>query len=194
MQTILEREEIREEISVRPRREHHPTKQAATAIAKGAAAGLVAGITASWVMTQFMSLMNRLTPQDKSQGGQSQAEEEPSTVELADRLSWALRGRPIPEQSRSAAGQMVHYGYGTLMGGVYGALCEMDKTSRVSVAAGVPWGVALWIAGDEIAVPALKLSRPPTEHPISVHVSAFAAHVVYGLCTDVIRRSLLRIM
>ena len=42
--------------------------------------------------------------------------------------------------------------------------------------------------GDEIAVPAFGLSRPSTDSPPGVHAQAWAAHIVYGVTAELVRR------
>src|ERR1700678_440275 len=51
---------------------------------------------------------------------------------------------------------------------------------------------AVWAIADEIAVPALKLSKPPTDYPVSTHASALAAHLVYGISTALLCREILK--
>jgi uncharacterized membrane protein YagU involved in acid resistance len=54
---------------------------------------------------------------------------------------------------------------------------------------GLPFGAAVWLGADEVAVPAFGLSKAPMEYPASTHASALAAHLVYGLTVDVVRRA-----
>jgi uncharacterized membrane protein YagU involved in acid resistance len=78
------------------------------------------------------------------------------------------------------------------MGGVYGALTELSP--KVASGAGMPFGAALWLAADEVAVPALGLSKKPTESPAPIHAYALASHLVYGLTTDLVRRVVRRVL
>jgi len=55
---------------------------------------------------------------------------------------------------------------------------------------GLPLAAALWLAADEAAVPALGLSKSPLDYPLSSHLSALAAHGVYGVTTELARRAL----
>jgi uncharacterized membrane protein YagU involved in acid resistance len=82
----------------------------------------------------------------------------------------------------------VHYGFGTLVGGLYGVVAEEVPT--LAVAAGVPFATALWLAADEVAVPLLKLAPPPTQVPVQKHAAALGAHLVYGLVLEGVRRGL----
>ena len=86
----------------------------------------------------------------------------------------------------------MHYAFGTVVGGVYGVVAEFAPV--VTTGAGVPFGTAVWLGADEIAVPALGLSKPPTQYPLSKHLYAIASHFVYGLTTDVVRRSLRKVL
>jgi putative membrane protein len=80
----------------------------------------------------------------------------------------------------------LHYGFGALTGAAYGVLAELAP--GVTRGVGVPFGTAVWLGADEIAVPAFGLSGLPWEHPPSVHARALAAHLVYGVATEGLRR------
>jgi uncharacterized membrane protein YagU involved in acid resistance len=55
---------------------------------------------------------------------------------------------------------------------------------------GLAYAAALWLAADEIMVPALKLSKTPDEYPLSKHLEGLGAHLVYGATTEGLRRAL----
>jgi uncharacterized membrane protein YagU involved in acid resistance len=59
---------------------------------------------------------------------------------------------------------------------------------------GIPYSTLLWLGGDEIALPALGLSKPPTDVPAEKHASALAMHFVYGITLDISRRVLRRVL
>ncbi len=86
----------------------------------------------------------------------------------------------------------MHYIFGTATGGLYGAAAEL--TPSIGVGAAVPFGIVFWLIADETAVPALGLSKAPTEYPLSTHATALAAHCVYGLTVDAVRRGMRRLM
>jgi len=58
----------------------------------------------------------------------------------------------------------------------------------VTAGAGLPNGASIWVVADERVVPALGLSKSPTEYPLSIHAYALASHFVYGLTTELVRR------
>ena len=73
-----------------------------------------------------------------------------------------------------------------MVGGLYGGIAEV--LPGVAAGLGLPFGFALWLLGDEVAVPALGLAKPPLEYPPEVHADALAAHFMYGVTTDLLRR------
>ncbi len=168
-----------------------------TDVLRGLAAGLIGGLVASWTMNQFQSLTSKLAEElDKSQGGQKKKEApekkegDDATVKAASAISEKVFDHKLTKTEKKVAGPAVHYAFGTIMGGFYGVAAELAPV--ISAGAGLPFGAVFWLAADEAAVPALGLSKPPTEHPLSTHASALASHFVYGLTTDVVRRAVRR--
>jgi putative membrane protein len=176
---------------------------------KGAAVGLAAGLAATWVMTQFQELSGKLEQQLKEKGEDSsrapqhsakrgkpesagEEQEDDATVKAAAKLSRALFHHKLTRREKKTAGPAMHYGFGALTGAAYGALAELAP--GVTRGAGVPFGTAVWLAADEISVPAFGLSRPPWEYPPSVHARALGAHLVYGLATEGVRRLVRRVL
>jgi putative membrane protein len=53
---------------------------------------------------------------------------------------------------------------------------------------GAAYGTAVWAGADEIAMPALGLSAPTDQQPFERHFHSFAAHIVYGVTTELVRR------
>lgn len=157
---------------------------------KGATAGLVGGAVATWVMTQFQ---NAVPPETfaqllgESSGDDTSGESgEPSTVKAAEAISEGVFGHELTKAEKKQAGPAVHYATGLSAGAAYGALAEVWGDADDGF--GLPFGTFFWLAADEVAVPALGLSDPPTEQPPSVHLYGLAAHLVYGLTTDIVRR------
>ena len=159
---------------------------------KGVAAGAIGGIVASWAMDEFQAAWMRVAATRRSENGAKETgkshEQEPATVKAAEKVSQKLFGHRLENSEKEWAGNAVHYATGGTSGAVYGLTAEL--TPRVTTAAGVPFGTAVWLAIDEGAVPLLGLSNGPTKYPISTHVYALASHFVYGLTTEVVRRAL----
>lgn len=144
-------------------------------------------------MNQFQAVLSSAEKAvaEKSDGQQqSGGGGEDATVKTAEAISETLGGHEMTEAEKKWAGPAVHYGFGALMGAVYGAL--VHAAPEIGLGRGALFGTALWLGADEIAVPAFGLSGPSTETPASSHVSALAAHLVYGLVTDLVKRSLVQ--
>lgn len=158
-----------------------------TDIAKGALAGAAAGLVASFAMNQFQAALAKVKPQQEEQG-QPADEDEPATVKVADAVAHRVLDRDLRKEEKDSAGNAVHYAFGAVAGALYGAIAEASTASRLGF--GTLFGSVLWFLADEIAVPGFHLSKPPTAYPPSVHASAWASHLVYGITADLVRRGL----
>jgi len=154
-------------------------------IAKGAAAGLVGGLVASFVMNEFQALWTKLSNDDANTPEAKQ--QEPATVKAAEMVTQGTVGHQLTEAEKEYAGPAVHYAMGGTSGAIYGAMSELMPAATTG--AGLPFGAAVWLVADEIAVPALGLSRSPAEYPLSTHGYALVSHLVYGLTTEAVRRA-----
>ncbi len=128
---------------------------------------------------------------EQAEEEQKQATQENSTEIVARKIA-AVAGAQIPPGSRKQAGQVVDYGFGTLMGMVYGVAAELAP--EVSSGGGTAFGTLLFLGADEIAVPALSLSPPPTETAPTDHLQHWAAHIVYGGTLELVRVLLRRLV
>ncbi len=135
-------------------------------------------------MNQTHALIARF--KKKQQEPQSDGESEDATMKAADKTVSIVIGRHLSREQKKKAGPMVHYLFGTAMGALYAAVAERQR--HVSFASGPIFGTALFLSVDEIGVPLAGLSGPPAEYPISSHLEALAAHLVYGVTTDLVRR------
>lgn len=160
---------------------------------KGAFAGVLGGLAASFVMNQFGAAWTKveesLTPQ-KDQGANASSGGDDATVKTANAISTGVLGHRLEAGEKKWAGPAVHYAFGALVGGVYGVAAESAPVT--SIGYGTAYGSAVWLLADEIAVPAAGLSGPPAETTPKMHVKAWASHLVYGLVTDLTRRAVLK--
>lgn len=167
---------------------------------KGMVAGLAGGLAGSLLMNGVHTLTERLSqsleekesPQHSAHRGKKESAEQESgddaTVRAADKISQGIFGHHLKKREKRWAGPAVHYTMGGVTGALYGAAAELAP--GVTRGAGLPFGTAVWLGADEVAVPALGLAEPPLQHPPSVHARALAAHLVYGLATEGVRRLL----
>ena len=155
------------------------------AIWKGLVAGAAGGLVGAWMMNQAQAAISKLE-KEEPQKAESRGESEDATMKAADKIVSMPTGRHLTHEQKKIGGPIVHYAFGAVMGAAYGAATE--PLWRIGPAAGLIFGSALFVGADEIGVPLAGLSGPPRETPISSHLQALAAHLVYGVTADLVRR------
>lgn len=160
-------------------------------VLKGLAAGAVAGLAASWAMNQYQKAWSAASSalanstNGKSDKASEHSGEQDPTITIADKISRTVRGRSLRKREQKKAGTLVHYAFGSVVGGLYGATVEMAPA--VKSAAGMSFGSSVFAGMDEIALPLLNLAKAPGEYPISRHLYGLSSHLVYGLTTELVR-------
>ncbi|HEX6494981.1 MAG TPA: DUF1440 domain-containing protein [Acidobacteriaceae bacterium] len=169
-------------------------------LVRGTLAGIAGGLAASWVMNVFMSSVGeRLTEsllsdedsleQHLHQQEQTDEPKEDATMKAAEGIVHGVTGgRHLSHEERKEAGPVVHYTFGALVGGVYGALAECSHWT--SLGFGTAFGALLFASADLVGVPAFGLAPSPAEQPIAAQATPLAAHLVYGATTDLVRRAI----
>ena len=177
---------------------------------KGLAAGAAGGLVASVVMNQFQSWVGQtIAGSERSHGAQSlqqgspdhgaarelkergsEDETDDAAMRLANVVSEGVFEHGLSQHEKQTAGTAVHYVFGVTTGAWYGAAAEAFPV--ITAGGGLPFGGVVWLTADEGLVPALGLSKSPSEYPLSIHAYAFASHLVYGLTTELVRRAVRR--
>lgn len=161
-------------------------------VVKGAFVGLVAGLAATVVMTEYQNLLSAMAEEEEKKKSKNKKEEkEPATVKAAAMISEGAFDHKLTKKEKEIAGPAMHYAMGATSGAIYGIASELAPFTTAG--AGLPFGAAVWVLADDLAIPALGLSKSPTEFPLSTHAYALSSHLVYGLATDLVRRFLLRV-
>jgi putative membrane protein len=84
--------------------------------------------------------------------------------------------QPLAEEE---TGPLAHYAFGVLSGGIYGGLAEYSGIVRSGF--GTSYGGVLFsTAAPVLGIPSLEMDQPSS--------SPIAAHVVYGVTTELVRR------
>lgn len=157
-------------------------------VLRGALAGAIGGLAGSGVMKMGEMVLSHV----RQNGGGSpqqvreQSIEQDPAVKVAAAATQKMTHREPGEKSRKLGGALVHYGFGTGVGALYGAVSELAPAS--GYAAGAPFGAAVWAAADLAAVPVFGLSQPPNRIPLKQHAQMLGMHVAYGLTTETVRR------
>src|SRR5947209_10233066 len=156
-------------------------------VVKGALAGAIGGLVASWVMEEFQSVWKKIEKKFERSNGDSDSvhespeeafplqrsteaqpvtaqsahppkhepEAEPANVKAAEIIAAKVLGKPLPDRQKPIAGELVHYAMGISSGAIYGAVAELKRDTQTGI--GIPFGAAVWLLADELAVPALGL-------------------------------------
>ncbi|HET9183875.1 MAG TPA: DUF1440 domain-containing protein [Candidatus Angelobacter sp.] len=162
-------------------------------LGKAMLAGLAGGLIGSFAMSQFQNGWSKAASalkkdSDTQPQNQSEQQSEDATMKTAGKIA-EITGRQLSHEQKAKLGPVVHYSFGTLQGGIYGAVTELAGT-RGGFVPGITFGAALFGLADELAVPALGLSGKPTEWPLSSHLYALVSHLVYGISTDAVQRGI----
>lgn len=165
-----------------------------SAMFKAIVSGALGGLVGTWAMSEAQRAWTRAVDGDApaSAGGkhdardwQERSEHQNSNEIAAQALARCLIGRRLTGQELRFAAPLMHYSFGVTAGALYGVYAEWRRTE----ASGAGFGTTVWLAADEIAMPALGLSDPTTRRPLEMHLQSLVAHLVYGAVTEAARRS-----
>jgi uncharacterized membrane protein YagU involved in acid resistance len=158
---------------------------------KGAIAGLIGGLAASWVMSRFQyavpseafaKVFGEDVERDEDDGEQS----EPGTVKAASAISETVLDHELEEDEKEWAGEVAHYAMGGVSATIYGVAAEL--VPEITRDGGLLFGTTVWLLADETMIPAVGLSDAPWQYPASTHAYSLSSHLVYGLATEITRR------
>jgi putative membrane protein len=136
---------------------------------------------------------DKLMPKNKFRELQrAAAEAQEATAKVAERVTRPLLGRRLRSSEHERAKPIVHYGFGSVVGALYGASAEY--ASFVRKFAGAPFGAAVFAGADQLALPALNLTKSPREYPLAMHATEFSSHLFYGMALEGMRRLVRKIL
>lgn len=139
-----------------------------------AAAGYIGGT----VMEQFnMTTFQRLEPEQDQEREQEVRPEMPFNVAARKIAGWL--GTELDEEQTQKVGMALHQLLPISWVPVYMGLRR--RTGMSPLTAGLSMGAAMSIVVDEGMTPLLGFSPPNRSYPLSTHVRAFVAHLVFGL-------------
>jgi putative membrane protein len=103
-----------------------------------------------------------------------------------------MSDRPLTEKEEEVSVRAIHWGFGALVGGVYGALAEYQPaiTSKL----GASFGLTLCGITHASALPMMGLTETPENQPAREHASELVTHAIYGVTTEVVRRAARKII
>jgi putative membrane protein len=92
---------------------------------------------------------------------------------------------PVDETTVETAAKGLHWGFGTLTGGVYGLAAEYYKPATAWK--GAAFGLALNRLTHEGLLPKAGLAAPVAEQTSQERLSEWVTHLVYGVVTETVR-------
>ena len=134
--------------------------------------GTVRGAVAAWAMTGMRSLTVNVG-----------LVEEPPPRAIMRQKSRGIY-RLAPKQSRRAAQELFHMGYGAVGGAAFALLPEK---ARLQPWAGPLYGLGVWLGFEFGVAPLLGLSQAKKPRPVD-RVALAADHLLYGFVLSEIRR------
>lgn len=149
--------------------------------------GTVAGFAGGWAMARFTKLVTSLSGSSPEPLSYS-AQEWDVTSRFAEICQTRMLGRKPSMKELKVGATVVHYATAAIAGSVYGAIAQSRRDgSRCS---GVLFGIAVWLAGNEFALPALGVIERK-DYSLSMRVHALGEHLAYGMTTEMICRQLM---
>jgi putative membrane protein len=141
--------------------------------------GLLAGVAGGLAGSAAKIVAEKLFPP------RTQGQPEPPEL-IVERVAHAAGEQPS-ETAKQVAGQGIHWGFGTMLGGVYGVAAELSP--GVTSWRGSVFGLTVNRLAHKGLLPGLDLIEPVPQQPAQERVSEWVSHVVYGVTTDLVRRA-----
>jgi putative membrane protein len=103
-----------------------------------------------------------------------------------------MASRPLSETEEVVSVQAIHWGFGALVGGAYGAVAEYQPviTGRL----GANFGLTLCGMTHASTLPIMGLTESPENQPAREHASELVTHAIYGVTTEVVRRAVRKVL
>lgn len=162
---------------------------------KGAVAGFVGGLAGTFAMSEFQGMWSRIVDGAEPQSAagrhdardwQEKNEGQNANEIAAQEVATHTIDRRLTRNELKVAAPVVHYTFGSFVSAAYGGLAE--HSPEIASGGGTLFGTAVWIAADEVAMPALGLAKRDPEYPLESHLQSLAAHLVFGFTTEMVRR------
>ena len=151
-------------------------------IRKGVVAGAIAGLVGSVALRLWTTAFSKIHADTYLPDPNGPAHQVGALV--AEKFTQ----RPLSLRGRLLAGELTHYAFGAVNGAIYGALAE--RYPWTTSGDGLLFGTGVFLAADESSMPALGLVPPPWRETPAAQLEHLAAHLVFGVVTEVTRAAL----
>lgn len=161
----------------------------------GLAAGVVAGLVATWVLDKYQQGAVQATrrvedatnaePVFSRQQEDQLREQQRAHAEAAQRIAKSTTGRKLSRAQQQTAAPIVHYAAGALAGGIYGLTAEILPGVRRWY--GMGYSKFIFLGASEPLLPWLGLTRG---QKAQVTPAGLPAPLVFGAALETTRRVL----
>lgn len=148
-----------------------------TDLVQDAAATLLAGLGAAWVMNRTTTAFQARQSQE-SRRREREASGGVAYEVFVQRAAW-LAGWRLDPRRAEGLGLAFHYAMGVAL--VPGYVVLRRRVGLRPVPAGLVLGLSVSVLIDEVANPLVGSAAPPQAYPMATHLRGLAGHVVYGL-------------
>lgn len=114
-------------------------------------------------------------------------EEAAAPAQVGRRLFEGLLQRELPPEQARLTNNVMHWAYGIAWGAQYGLVAASADVPRIRY--GLVLGPVVWMSG-YVVLPLAKLYKPAWEYDATTLAKDLSGHVVYGLGTAAVFRSL----
>ena len=155
-------------------------------------AGAIGGVAGTWAMSEAQRAWTHAVGGEAPESAagkhdardwQERSEGQNSNEIAAQFVATHVIGRRLDRDELGVAAALMHYSFGAAVGALYGAYSGGRRHGT-----GIGMGLALWLVADEIAMPLFGLSDSPPRRTLETRLQSVAAHLVYGMTTELTRR------
>jgi putative membrane protein len=181
--------------AARKEQEKRQTKGREVKLLGGFAAGVIAGLVATWVLDKYQQGALEATrrvenatnagPAFSRQQEDQLREQQRAHAEAAKRIAKSTIGKKLSHAQQRDAAAIVQYAAGALAGGVYGVAAEILPGVRRWY--GMGYSKAIFLGGSEPLLPWLGLS---SGQKVQVTPAGLPAPLVFGVALETTRRVL----
>ncbi|MGE0594073.1 MAG: DUF1440 domain-containing protein [Vicinamibacterales bacterium] len=152
--------------------------------------GAVAGAAATWLMNRTTTWMYE-HERDAARQREDDARGGTTGYERAAERAAGAAGVQLSDEQRGRGGLALHWATGIAAGAAYGVL--RTRWPAATTAMGLPYGMGVFLAMDEILNPALGLTPGPRAFPWQTHARGLGGHLAFGLTTELVMEGLDRV-
>lgn len=177
----------RRDLGRRPRR---AGGRARVHLAQDAAATVVAGLGAAWVMNRTTTAI-QARQSEESRRRERRASGDVAYAALVQQAA-GLVGRRLAPGRAEVLGLAFHYAMGVVL--VPGYVVLRRRVGLRPVTAGLALGLSVSVLVDEVANPLLGSAAPPQAYPLVTHLRGLAGHIAYGLAVPALYEGVMAVL